>query len=77
MKGALPPLFFPGHVSATYITPAREPMKTQMTILALLVIAFGAALFIFGEYDDSPGGQLIGLIVALYGVYALWRALRS
>lgn len=34
----------------------------------IFAILFGAFLFVYGEYDDSPGGQLIGLIVAIIGI---------
>ncbi|NUM25258.1 MAG: hypothetical protein HUU49_01370 [Candidatus Buchananbacteria bacterium] len=31
----------------------------------LLAIAFGVFMIIFGGFDDSPGAQLIGLIVII------------
>ncbi len=33
--------------------------------VALVVVALGVAAFIYGGYDDSPGLQLIGLLLVL------------
>ncbi|MEK7574957.1 MAG: hypothetical protein AAB511_01880 [Patescibacteria group bacterium] len=37
----------------------------------VLVILFGAFLFVYGEYDDSPGGQLLGLLVVIIGIVSI------
>ena len=37
----------------------------------LLVIAIGVFLFVYGEYDDRPGGQLIGIILVVIGIIRL------
>lgn len=34
-------------------------------------------MFVFGEIDDSPGGQLIGLAAALVGVVGLITSIRK
>jgi hypothetical protein len=34
-------------------------------------ILFGAFMFVFGGYDDSPGAQLIGLVAIIIGVIGL------
>jgi uncharacterized membrane protein len=34
----------------------------------ILVVLFGVFLIVFGEYDDSPGGQLMGLILIIVTV---------
>jgi hypothetical protein len=34
-----------------------------VAIVALLVIALGVAAIVYGEADDSPGGQLIGVLL--------------
>jgi len=28
-------------------------------------------MFVYGEYDDSPGGQLIGLMATIIGIVGL------
>lgn len=37
----------------------------------IFAILLGAFMFVYGEFDDSPGGQLIGLIVFVVGVVGL------
>ncbi len=37
----------------------------------ILLISLGAVLFVYAEYDDSPGGQLIGLIVSIIGIIGI------
>ena len=43
-------------------------MNILWLILSILAILFGAFLFVYGEFDDSPGGQLLGLIVTIAGI---------
>jgi hypothetical protein len=38
-----------------------------------LLVLFGIFLFIYGEYDDSPGGQLLGALLALGGIVGIVR----
>ena len=38
-------------------------MKYLVVILAVLVIGLGIAGFVYGEADDSPGLQLIGVVL--------------
>lgn len=40
-------------------------------IIFIILILFGAFLFVYGEFDDSPGGQLLGLVIAVSGVISL------
>lgn len=47
--------------------------KVIIIILYYLLILLGGFLFIYGEYDDSPGGQLLGVILAVIGVVQLVR----
>jgi hypothetical protein len=32
-----------------------------------LLIVLGVCMFVYGEMDDSPGGQLLGLIAVVIG----------
>lgn len=34
-------------------------------------VLFGIFIFIYGGYDDSPGAQLIGLILFIIGIVKL------
>ncbi|MFA6514219.1 MAG: hypothetical protein WCT50_02970 [Patescibacteria group bacterium] len=42
-------------------------------IYFVFAILFGMFMFVYGELDDSPGGQLMGLIVGIVGVVCLIR----
>jgi len=46
-------------------------IKILCFILAILV---GVFLFIYGEIDDSPGGQLIGLLIFITGIVGLIKS---
>jgi len=48
-------------------------MKIIKILGLILVILFGIFLFVYGEYDDSPGGQLLGLILVIVGIVGLIR----
>ena len=52
-------------------------MKYLLIILAVLVVALGAAAFVYGGSDDSPGLQGIGALLVLgalvFGVRAARR----
>jgi len=40
----------------------------------MLSILFGAFMFVYGEIDDSPGGQVLGLVVAIFGVVGVAKS---
>jgi hypothetical protein len=40
-------------------------------IFFVLVILLGIFLFIYGGYDDSPGCQLLGVLVSASGVWGI------
>lgn len=46
-------------------------MKKTKILFSVLVAAFGVFLFIYGGYDDSPGAQLLGLLVVAGAVVVL------
>lgn len=46
----------------------NKKAKITFSILAILL---GAFFIIFGGYDDSHGAQLIGLIVAIFGIVVI------
>jgi hypothetical protein len=43
-------------------------------ILSFFAIFFGSFMFVFGEYDDSPGGQGLGLISFVFGVVKIMKS---
>lgn len=44
--------------------------------VATLVIAFGVAAIVYGGADDSPGGQLIGVLLIVGAVAVVVRMVR-
>ena len=45
----------------------------RVILYSVIAILFGIFMFIYGGYDDSPGGQLLGLILVVSGVVGLVR----
>ncbi len=43
-------------------------------LFGILAIAFGIFMFVYGEIDDSPGGQLLGLIVVIVGITGIIKS---
>jgi len=43
-------------------------MKKSRILYYILAILIGIIMFVYAEIDDSPGGQMIGLIVAIIGI---------
>jgi len=42
----------------------------------IIAILFGIFMFVYGGYDDSPGGQGLGLlmvILGIVGIIKLWK----
>ncbi|MFA5936583.1 MAG: LPXTG cell wall anchor domain-containing protein [Candidatus Paceibacterota bacterium] len=42
--------------------------------LRILIILFGVFLVIFGGVDDSPGAQLIGLVLIITGIVFIFKS---
>ncbi len=43
---------------------------TKILFFAILIL-FGIFIFVYGGYDDSPGAQLLGFVVAVTGLLFL------
>ncbi len=43
-------------------------------LFGILAISFGIFLVIYGEIDDSPGGQLLGLIAVIIGIVGIIKS---
>jgi hypothetical protein len=46
-------------------------------ILLILVITLGVLMFVYAGIDDSPGGQLIGVVVGVAGIVGLIKQARK
>ena len=51
--------------------------KIIKIILFVLAILFGPLLFVYAEIDDSPGGQMIGLVVFIVGVVGVIKSIKK
>ena len=49
-------------------------MKYVLALVAVLVVALGVAGIVLGEADDSPGLQLLGVLLV---VGAVWFGVRT
>lgn len=43
-------------------------------IFFVLAILFGVFMFVYGEFDDSPGGQLLGLVAVVIGIVGIIKS---
>ena len=46
-------------------------------VILFLVMVLGAFMFVYGGADDSPGGQLLGLVVFVLGLIGVIRVIRK
>ena len=51
--------------------------KKLAIISFILNIFLGAFMFVYGEADDSPGGQLIGFLTVVVGVVGIIKSRRT
>lgn len=50
--------------------------KTKL-VFSILTILLGIFIFIYGGYDDSPGAQLLGLILVIIGIVKIIKSKRK
>lgn len=49
-------------------------MKTGRIIYSVLAIIIGVLMFIYAGIDDSPGGQIIGVVVVIFGIVGIIKS---
>ena len=49
-------------------------MNKIKILFFVFAILFGVFMFVYGEYDDSPGGQLIGLLAVIIVIVGLIKS---
>jgi len=52
-------------------------MNKIRLLYSIPAVLFGLFMFIYGEIDDSPGGQLLGLIVVIIGIIGVIKSKRK
>lgn len=51
-----------------------KKFRIWRVILPILAITLGAFMVIYGGYNDSPGGQLLGLLVVIGGIVGVIKS---
>ncbi len=46
-------------------------------LIFVLIMLFGVFMIVYGEYDDSPGGQLLGLVLLIISIVGLVKAVKK
>jgi len=46
-------------------------MSKSRIIYSILAILIGVFMFVYGGIDDSPGGQMLGLLAIIFGIVGL------
>lgn len=49
-------------------------MNKSRLLYSILAIVFGASMFVYGGIDDSPGGQVLGLVAAIIGIVGVLKS---
>ncbi|MES2748879.1 MAG: hypothetical protein V4606_00605 [Patescibacteria group bacterium] len=52
-------------------------MKIIKILTAIVLMALGVKMVMFGEMDDSPGAQMIGLLMVVAGIYVIIKTVRK
>lgn len=49
-------------------------MIKSRIIYFVIAILFGVFMFVYGGYDDSPGGQGLGLLIGVVGIVGIIKS---
>jgi hypothetical protein len=49
-------------------------MNKIRILYSVLAILFGAFMFVYGEFDDSPGAQGLGLLAGIAGIVGIIKS---
>lgn len=52
-------------------------MNKSRLLYSTLAIAFGVFLVVYGGYDDSPGGQLLGVLAVIIGIVGVIKSRKN
>jgi len=54
-----------------------KKFRIWRVLLPILAIVLGAFLIVYGGYDDSPGGQLLGVLAIIGGIAGLIKSRKN
>lgn len=49
-------------------------MNKRRIVYSILAVLFGVFMVIYGGMDDSPGGQLLGLLMVALGIVGVIKS---
>ena len=49
-------------------------MNKSRILYSIIAILFGVFMFVYGGYDDSPGAQLLGLVIFILGIVGVMKS---
>jgi hypothetical protein len=49
-------------------------MNIPRLLFSIIEILLGAAMFVYGGYDDSPGAQGLGLLAVIFGIFGIIKS---
>lgn len=52
-------------------------MNKLKLIYPILAMVFGVFMFVYGKYDDSPGGQLFGILMFILGIFVVVKSMKK
>jgi drug/metabolite transporter (DMT)-like permease len=52
-------------------------MNKRKIAFSIIAIFFGIFMFVYGGYDDSPGAQLLGFLVVIFGIIGIVKNKKS
>lgn len=52
-------------------------MNKRRILYSILAIVFGAFMVMYGGIDDSPGGQLLGLVAVIAGIIGVIKSMKK
>ena len=52
-------------------------VNKSRVVYSVLAILFGVFMFVYGEFDDSPGGQLFGFLLVIIGIIGVVKSTKN
>ncbi len=49
-------------------------MNIKKLLFSIIAILSGIFMFVYGGYDDSPGAQFLGLVLAVIGIIGIVKS---